>query len=129
MQLARRCADLRCRWFRLCAGDLAAWNTHFKDEAAMKAAGFDDYSRFIKAVFGRAIQEHADAANWLPVYWTIGDEPVGDDVRRAAENAEAYRAPFPKGPPFFAGATSYSSGKADDPCHFRFSKAMHIPSR
>ena len=68
-------------------------NTYFKDEAAMKAAGFSDYSEFIKAVFG-AVQKHADEAGWLPVYWNIGDEPAGDDVIRSAENAEAFRKAF-----------------------------------
>ncbi len=123
MQMARRCG------FTMPVVSYAGFgglNLHFKDDAAMKAAGFSDYSQFIKTVF-TAIQEHADAANWLPVYWTIGDEPVGDDVRRAAENAEAYRAAFPKGPPFFSGATSTSSSKPDDP-HLRFAKAMHIPA-
>ncbi|MCR4414096.1 MAG: hypothetical protein NUV77_16900 [Thermoguttaceae bacterium] len=99
-------------------------NLYYKDEAAMRAAGFDDYPRFIKAVFG-AIQAHAEAAGWLPVYWNLGDEPIGDDLRRAAENAEAYRAAFPKGPPWFTAATSFASGKADDP-HFRFGKAVHV---
>ena len=41
-------------------------------------------------MFG-AVQEHADRAGWLPVYWNIGDEPVGEDVARSAANAEAYR--------------------------------------
>ena len=75
-------------------------NTYYKDEAAMQAAGFTDYSAFLKAVFA-AVQKHADEAGWLPVYWNIGDEPIGDDLVRSAENAEAYRKAFPKGPPFF----------------------------
>lgn len=102
---------------------LPGLNLYSKDEAAMRAAGFTDYSRFVKAVFG-AIQEHAEAAGWLPVYWNLGDEPIGDDLRRAAENAEAYRAAFPEGPPWFTAATSVESGKPDDP-HFRFAKALH----
>jgi hypothetical protein len=99
-------------------------NLYFKDEAAMHAAGFSDYSKFVRAVF-TAIQQHADAAGWLPVYWNIADEPVGDDVVRAGENAAAYRAAFPNGPPFFTGATSFDSAKADDP-HFIFAKALHV---
>jgi len=99
-------------------------NLYYKDEAAMKAAGFQDYSDFVKSVF-TAIQEHAEAHQWLPVYWNLGDEPIGDNLRRAAENAEAYRAAFPKGPPHFTAATSFDSGKADDP-HFRFGKALHV---
>jgi len=99
-------------------------NTYYKDEDAMRAAGFNDYSRFVRAVF-RAVQKHADAAGWLPVYWNIGDEPVGDDVPRSAENAEAYRRAFPKGPPFFTAASSFRGDKRDDP-HFRLSRALHV---
>lgn len=99
-------------------------NLYYKDEGAMRAAGFSDYSQFIRAVFG-AVQRHADAANWLPVYWNIGDEPVGDDVPRSAANAEAYRRAFPKGPPFFTAASSFRGDKRDDP-HFRLSRALHI---
>jgi hypothetical protein len=105
---------------------LPGLNLYFKEEAAMKAAGFSDYPKFIKAIFS-AIQAHADAANWLPVYWNIADEPVGDDVTRSAENAEAYHAAFGKGPPWFTGATSFDSGKGDDP-HFRLAKALTAPS-
>ena len=90
----------------------------------MKAAGFSDYSAFIKAVF-TAVQKHADEAGWLPVYWNIGDEPTGDDVVRAADNAEAYRQAFPKGPPYFTAASSFRGSDAKDP-HFRLSKALHV---
>jgi len=99
-------------------------NTYYKDEAAMKAAGFAEYSEFIKALFG-PIQKHADEAGWLPVYWNIGDEPIGDDVVRSAVNAEAYRKAFPKGPPFFSVPTSVQGDKREDP-HFRLSRALHV---
>jgi len=103
---------------------LEGLNLYYRDEAAMRAAGFDDYSRFIRTIFS-AIQEHADAAHWLPVYWNLGDEPIGDDLRRSAENAEAYRAAVPSGPPFFTGATSFSGNRPDDP-HFRLARALHV---
>ena len=99
-------------------------NIYYKDEAAMRAAGFTDYSEFIKAIFS-AVQKHADEAGWLPVYWNIGDEPIGDDVVRAAENAEAYRKAFPKGPPYFTAASSFAGSDAKDP-HFRLAKALHV---
>jgi hypothetical protein len=102
----------------------AGLNLYNRDEAAMQAAGFSDYSKFVRTVF-TAIQEHADSAGWLPVYWNLGDEPIGDDLVRAADNAEAYRAAFPAGPPLFTGATSFNSGKTDDP-HYRFAKALHV---
>ena len=98
-------------------------DTHYRDEEAMRAAGFTDYSAFIKAVFS-AVQKHADEAGWLPVYWTIGDEPTGDDVERAADNAEAFHQAFPKGPPYFTAASSFRGSDAKDP-HFRLAKALH----
>ena len=99
-------------------------NLYYQDLDAMKRAGLDDYSAFLKAVFS-AVQAHADAAGWLPVYWNLGDEPIGDDLTRSAENAEAYKKAFPKGPPFFTAASSFRGNKRDDP-HFRLSKALHV---
>jgi len=99
-------------------------NLYYQDTAAMQAAGFTDYSAFIRAVFG-AVQRHAEEAGWLPVYWNLGDEPIGDDLIRSAENAEAYRQAFPQGPPFFTAASSFSGSDSNDP-HFRLSKAVHV---
>ena len=67
---------------------------------------------------------HADAAGWLPVYWNLGDEPLGDDLVRCAENAEAYRKAFPKGPPYFTAASSFQGTNAKDP-HFRLSDVYY----
>ena len=63
----------------------------------MTAAGFNDYSAFVKAVYGE-VQRHAGQEGWIPVYYNLGDEPMGDDLRRSAENAEAYRRGVPQGP-------------------------------
>jgi hypothetical protein len=99
-------------------------NLYYRDEEAMRAAGFSDYSAFIKAVFG-AVHKHAEQAGWLPVYWNIGDEPAGDDVARSEQNAAAYRKAFPKGPPFFTAASSFEGSNRDDP-HFKLSRALHV---
>jgi hypothetical protein len=99
-------------------------NLYYRDEGAMRAAGFNDYSLFIKTVFG-AIQRHADEAGWLPVYWNIGDEPVGDDLMRSAENARAFRQASPKGPPFFTAASSFRGSNPKDP-HFLLSRELHV---
>jgi hypothetical protein len=99
-------------------------NLYYRDEDAMRAAGFSDYSKFIRAVFG-AVQRHAEEARWLPVYWNIGDEPAGEDVPRSTQNAEAYRQAFPAGPPYFTAATSFAGSDAKDP-HFRLSRALHV---
>ena len=104
--------------------DFGGLNLYYQDTGRMNEAGFKDYSEFIKAVFG-AIQKHADEKQWLPVYWNLGDEPIGDDLTRSAENAEAYRKAFPKGPPFFTAATSFSGNNPDDP-HCRLAKALHV---
>ncbi len=94
-----------------------------KDEPAMKAAGFNDYPQFLRAIF-TAIQAHAEASNWLPVYWNIGDEPVGEDVVRSADNAEAFRSALGSGPPWFTAPTSVESDDPNDP-HLRLAKALH----
>lgn len=97
---------------------------YFPNEEQVKAAGFRDHSEFVRAVFSE-VQRHADENGWLPVYWNIGDEPIGDALRRSAENAESFRKAFPKGPPFFAAATSYAGKDPNDP-HFRLARALHV---
>ena len=62
----------------------------------MKDAGFTDYSAFIKAIYS-AIDRHAREKEWLPVYWNLGDEPIGDELKASIENATAYREAFPEG--------------------------------
>ena len=73
------------------------------------------------------MQKHAEQQGWIPVYYNLADEPLGQDTIRAAENAEAYRRAFPKGPPFFTGASSFTGSDGNNP-HFRLSKALHVVS-
>jgi hypothetical protein len=101
----------------------AGLNTYFQDEPAMRAAGFAEYAAFVKAVFS-AVQAHAKQAGWLPVYWNIGDEPIGDDLVKSAANAAAYRQAFPHGPPFFTAPSSFQGTDALDP-HFTLAKSLH----
>jgi hypothetical protein len=105
-------------------GGVVGFNAYYQDPAAMTAAGFKDYSEFVKAVYSE-VQRHADEQGWLPVYYNLGDEPIGDDLHRAAENAEAYRKAFPKGPPWFTAASSYAGTDPKDP-HFRLAKALQV---
>ena len=105
---------------------IRGFNAYFQDTKAMQAAGFSDYSEFIKAVF-TAVQNHATEQGWITYYVNLGDEPIGEDVVRAAENAEAYRKAFPKGPPFFTFATSFTGDDKASP-HYRLSKALHAPA-
>jgi hypothetical protein len=92
----------------------------------MQAAGFKDYSEFVKMVYA-AIQQHAQEKGWLPVYWNLGDEPSGDDLKNAIANATAYGIAFPNGPPFFTAATSVEAGHANasDP-YFMFARALGV---
>ena len=103
---------------------ILGFNLYYQNEAAMRQAGFSDYSEFVRAIF-TAIQKHAEQENWLPVYWNLADEPIGDNLLRSIDNARAYRKAFPSGPPWFTGATSFASGKADDP-HFALATALHV---
>ena len=101
-------------------------NKYYIDEAAMNAAGMTGYSEFIKAVY-TAIQQHAESADWIPVYYYLADEPVDGDMLPSILNAEAYHKAFPQGPPFFTGASSYAGNDPDDP-HMRFARAYQVVS-
>ncbi len=101
-------------------------NAYYQDTNQMTGAGFKDYARFIKAVYSE-VQNHANRSGWIPVYFNLGDEPGGDDLVRSAENAEAYRKAFPKGPPYFTAATSFSGGSRRDRA-FRLASALHAPA-
>ncbi len=99
-------------------------DAYHRDLAKMKEAGFTDYSAFVKAVY-TAIERHAEDKEWLPVYWNLGDEPVGDALEESIENAKAYRKAFPNGPPFFTAATSLYTDATNDP-HFELAKTLHV---
>jgi hypothetical protein len=92
----------------------------------MQAAGFKDYSEFVKMVYA-AIEQHAQEKGWLPVYWNLGDEPSAEDLKSAIANATAYGIAFPNGPPFFTAATSVEAGHANasDP-YFMFARALGV---
>ena len=103
---------------------VGGYNAYFQDRAAMSRCGFTDYSKFLKALFAD-VHQHAVEKGWLPYFVNLCDEPRGDALPRSAANAEAYRKAFPKGPPFFTGATSVAD-IAKDPGHFRLAKALHV---
>ena len=107
-------------------GGLQGLDAYHIDRSQMAAAGLASYSDFIKTIYSE-IQRHAEQQSWLPCYFNLCDEPIGDELNAAAENAEAYRAAFPKGPPWFTGASSFRGTNAADP-HFRLGKALHVVS-
>lgn len=98
-------------------------NMYAKDTAKMTAAGFKDYSEFIKAIFSE-IQKHADETGWIPVYYNLCDESSNPSV---LENSKAYRTAFPKGPPCFSGALSFQGKDQTNPA-FQVSENLHVPA-
>ncbi len=104
---------------------LAGLDGYYPDTGKMTAAGFKEYGEFIKVVYD-AIERHARDKGWLPVYWNLGDEPSGDNLKKSIQNATAYRMAFPAGPPFFTAATSLQpGGDASDP-NFMLARALHV---
>ena len=99
---------------------------YHQDTAKMVEAGFTDYSDFIEAVY-TAIERHARDNGWLPVYWNLGDEPLGDAVQQSIDNAKAYRRAFPQGPPFFTAALSLGGRGESDP-DFILARTLHAPA-
>ncbi|MCP4680245.1 MAG: hypothetical protein GY854_33085 [Deltaproteobacteria bacterium] len=96
------------------------------DDRALRRSGISDYAAFLKLLFSD-IQSHANANNWLPVYWNIGDEPAGGRFKKSLENAKAYRRAFPSGPPYFTIATSYASkGPFSDDEHYTLAKTVNV---
>ncbi len=110
----------------LYGGGVRGFNPYFEDTKAMVSAGFKDYSEFIKAVY-TPIQKHADENKWLPVYFCLGDEPIGDNVTKSMENAAAYRKAFPNGNPSFTIFSSFRGKNTSDP-HYLLGKQFQCPS-
>ncbi|MGA2267498.1 MAG: hypothetical protein ABSH44_03410 [Bryobacteraceae bacterium] len=123
----RQMADARKYGFRAVnsyGAGVIGLDAYHQDLGKMKEAGFNDYSAFIKAIYS-AIDRHARDQEWLPVYWNLGDEPSGDELKVSLENAKAYREAFPKGPPFFTAATSLVKDDAND-LNFVLAKTLHL---
>jgi hypothetical protein len=107
-------------------GGVSGLKAYVEDTSAMNSAEFHDYATFVNAIYSE-IERHALANEWITVYYNLADEPIGDDVTRAIENAEAYRRAFPKGPPYFTGASSFIGDDRNNP-HFQLAKALHAVS-
>ncbi|MDQ3813434.1 MAG: hypothetical protein M3347_05730 [Armatimonadota bacterium] len=104
-------------------GGIGGFNNYYIDEPAMKAAGFNKYTDFLRAVL-TPVDAHAKAAGWLPAAFNLCDEPIKDDIARAAANARAWREAAP--PTLLTtGATSIQSPKPDDP-HLPLVQALRI---
>ncbi len=104
-------------------GGIQGFDNYHIDTDAMKAAGFDKYTHFLRAVL-TPIAAHARAANWLPVAFNLCDEPIGDAVASATDNARAWREAAP--PEIITtGATSVESSDANDP-QLKLAQALKI---
>lgn len=102
---------------------IAGFDNYYIDQNAMASAGFTDYRDFLRAIL-TAVDEHARQAGWLPTLYNLCDEPIGDDVARAAANAQAWREAAP--PTLLTtGATSIQSPQPDDP-HLPLVRALKI---
>ena len=107
-------------------GGVSGYDPYGEDTGAMNSAGFTDYTGFVKAIHS-AIAAHAAEQAWIPVYYNLADEPIGDDLVKAGQNAESYRRAFPAGPPYFTGASSFKGGDRKDP-HYRLASALTVVS-
>lgn len=121
MQLAKDLGFLAVNSY---GAGLIGLDPYYQDLNQMKNAGFSNYTAFISAIYEK-IESHAKEKQWLPVYWNLADEPLGDDVVRSMENAAAYKAAFPSGPPYFSLASSFKGSDQNDP-HFKLAKATHV---
>lgn len=126
-QADREMADARTAGFHSLVvnynGGIGGFNNYIIDEDAMKAAGFTRYTDFLRPIL-TAVDAHARAAGWLPVAYNLCDEPIGDAVAQATENARAWREAAP--PTLLTtGATSVESPKPDDP-HLALAHALRI---
>jgi hypothetical protein len=106
-------------------GGIVGFNNYAIDEAAMRAAGFDNYVEFLHVIL-TAVDTHAKQAGWLPVAFNLCDEPQGEDAKAAAANARAWKEAAPPGMRT-TGATSVETVSADDP-HLALARALRIPN-
>ena len=70
-------------------------------------------------------QDHARRNEWIPVYFNLADEPSArpDPFGRKCRGIPAA---FPKGPPYFTAASSFTGNDPQNP-HFRLSRAFTSP--
>lgn len=106
-------------------GGIGGFDNYHIDENAMRAAGFDNYVAFLKAVL-TAVDAHAHQANWLSVAYNLCDEPIGDAAKDAAANARAWAEAAPADI-LTTGATSVETVSPEDP-HLALAYALRVPN-
>ena len=104
-------------------GGIQGFDNYKIDEAAMKAAGFDNYVAFLRAIL-TLVDTHARQAGWLPVAYNLSDEPIGEAARESSVNARAWREAAPTDM-LTTGATSVEGNAPDNP-HLALARALKI---
>ncbi len=95
-------------------GGIQGFDNYHVDSAAMSAAGYTNYSQFLRVIL-KSVANHATTANWLPFAFNLCDEPISnEDVQGAATNAMAWRDASPSSL-LTTGATSIAAPKAGEP--------------
>ena len=77
-------------------GGVSGFDAYFKDSAAMGSAGFTDYGDFVKAIYSQ-VERQAVQHDWIPVYFNLADEPIGDDLVRWPRMPRSTAKPFRTG--------------------------------
>ena len=81
-------------------GGVSGFDAYHQDSAAMGSAGFTDYAAFVKAIYSQ-IQRHAVQHDWIPVYYNLADEPIGDELVRVGRECRGVSAGLSEGAALF----------------------------
>ncbi len=84
--------------------------------------GFDSLKSLYKHVFA-LVDKHSRDAGWIPIAFTVCDEPIGENVSKAAANAALLKE-FATDKIQFAGATSMTKGA--DSNHLALAQSLSI---
>ena len=74
---------------------VSGYDAYYQDSSAMTAGGFQDYAAFVRAIYS-TVQHHAAQQGWLPVYYNLADEPLGDDTVQRRKTPRPIAGPSPR---------------------------------
>src|SRR5579871_715805 len=127
-QADQEMADARAAGFKSVVvnynGGIGGFNNYVIDEPAMRAAGFDNYVAFLRAVL-TGVDAHAHSAGWRPVAYNLCDEPIGDAAKVAAANAQAWKEAAPPDM-LTTGATSVEASASPNDPHKDLAAALRV---
>ena len=96
-------------------GGVSGFNAYYQDTSAMTRRRVQGLRRVRQGDLLARSRSTPTGTDGFPSTTTSADEPIGDDLVRSAENAEAYRKAFPKGPPYFTAASSFTGSNRQNP--------------